>query len=155
MLNRFVGMGRITRDLEPKTTPSGVNVLSFTIACDRDIKQGGEKVTDFIDCVAWRHNADFLAKYAGKGRLVCVEGNLQSRKWQDKDGNNRTSWEVQIGNVYLCDRKPDGNTAPTPGGFGAIASAAQSAGVPVYSAPSAAAPAFSADVTLDDEDVPF
>lgn len=155
MLNRFIGIGRITRDLEPKTTQSGVSVLNFTIAVDRDIKNGDEKVTDFIDCVAWRHNADFLAKYAGKGRLVCVDGNLQSRKWQDKDGNNRTSWEIVTSNVYLCDRRPDGNQTQG-GGFGAITGAAQSAGVPVYSAPPApTGGGFSPNVEINDDDVPF
>ena len=108
MLNKIVLMGRITKDIEKKTTQSGVSVLSTTIAVDRDFKNGDEKQTDFVDCVFWRHNADFLEKYAAKGRMIVVSGSLQSRKWQDKDGNNRISWEVQAESVYLADSKRDG-----------------------------------------------
>ena len=114
MLNKIVLMGRITKDIEKKTTQSGVSVLSTTIAVDRDFKNGDEKQTDFVDCVFWRHNADFLEKYAAKGRMIVVSGSLQSRKWQDKDGNNRISWEVQAESVYLADSKRDGtNNANT------------------------------------------
>lgn len=104
-MNKVFLMGRITKDLAKKTTPSGVSVLNTTIAVDRDFKNGDEKQTDFVDVVFWRHNADFLEKYSGKGRMIVVEGQLQSRKWQDKDGNNRVSWEVQAQNVYFADSK--------------------------------------------------
>ena len=104
-MNKVFLMGRITKDLEKKTTPSGVSVLNTTIAVDRDFKNGDEKQTDFVDVVFWRHNADFLEKYSGKGRMIVVEGQLQSRKWQDKEGNNRVSWEVQAQNVYFADSK--------------------------------------------------
>lgn len=104
-MNKVFLMGRITKDLEKKSTPSGVSVLNTTIAVDRDFKNGDEKQTDFVDVVFWRHNADFLEKYSGKGRMIVVEGQLQSRKWQDKDGNNRVSWEVQAQNVYFADSK--------------------------------------------------
>lgn len=157
MLNRITAMGRITRDIELRTTPSGVSVLNFTIAVDRDFGNRDEKQTDFIDVVAWRSTAEFLAKYAGKGRLVCVDGSLQSRKWQDKDGGNRTSWEVVANSVYLCDRRPDGNSTGN-AGFAAVTGAAQAAGVPVYNAapePAAYSPSsFSPSVDADD-DVPF
>lgn len=106
-LNKVVLMGRITKPLEKKVTPSGVSVLNTTIAVDRDFKNGDEKQTDFVDVVFWRHNADFLERYSGKGRLIVVEGQLNSRKWQDKDGNNRVSWEVQAQNVYFADSKRD------------------------------------------------
>lgn len=110
MLNDITIMGRLTKPIEKKTTPSGVSVLNNTVAVDRDRKNGDEKLTDFIDCVFWRFNADFLEKYADKGRMVVVHGRLESRKWQDKDGNNRISWEIQADNVYLADSKrPDGN----------------------------------------------
>ncbi len=115
-LNRCVLMGRITKDLEKKTTPSGVSVLNTTIAVDRDYKSGDEKQTDFVDVVLWRHNADFLEKYSGKGRMIVVEGQLQSRKWQDKDGNNRVSWEIQAQNVYFADSKRDGGGQAEPSG---------------------------------------
>lgn len=120
-LNKVILMGRITKDLEKKTTPSGVSVLNATIAVDRDYRNGDEKQTDFVDVVFWRHNADFLEKYSGKGRMIVVTGSLQSRKWQDKDGNNRTAWEVQADGVYFADSKRDsggqGQTEPTGGAF--------------------------------------
>lgn len=110
MLNDITIMGRLTKPVEKRTTPSGVSVLNNTVAVDRDRKNGDEKLTDFIDCVFWRFNADFLEKYADKGRMVVVHGRLESRKWQDKDGNNRISWEIQADNVYLADSKrTDGN----------------------------------------------
>jgi single-strand DNA-binding protein len=111
MLNHIVLMGRITKDIDKKTTQSGVSVLTTTIAVDRDYKSGDEKQVDFVDCTFWRHNADFLEKYAAKGRMIVVSGRLESRKWKDKDGNNRVSWEVQAENVYLADSKRDGSNS--------------------------------------------
>lgn len=105
MLNKIIIMGRLVRDPEKRTTQSGVSVVSFTVAVDRDFKNGDEKVTDFIDCTAWRGTADFISKYFGKGRMIVVDGALNSRKWTDKDGNNRVSWEVQAQNVYFADSK--------------------------------------------------
>ena len=116
MLNDITIMGRLTKPIEKKTTPSGVSVINNTVAVDRDRKNGDEKLTDFIDCVFWRFNADFLEKYADKGRMVVVHGRLESRKWQDKDGNNRISWEIQADNVYLADSKRDGNAQTAPAG---------------------------------------
>lgn len=85
MLNHIVLMGRLTRDVELRTTQSGVSVASFTLACDRDFGgKDGEKETDFIDCVAWRSTADFAAKYFSKGRMAVVSGRLQIRPWTDK-----------------------------------------------------------------------
>lgn len=109
-LNHIVIMGRLARDPESRTTQSGVSVCNFTVAVDRDYKNGDEKVTDWIDCVAWRGTAEFVQKYMSKGRMVVVSGSLQSRKWQDKEGNNRTSWEVQAQNVYFADSKRDGDS---------------------------------------------
>ena len=105
MLNHITIMGRLTKDPELRKTQSGVSVVSFTVAVDRDFKNGDEKVTDFIDCTAWRGTADFISKYFGKGRMIVVDGSLNSRKWQDNDGNNRVSWEVQAQNVYFADSK--------------------------------------------------
>ena len=114
MLNKWTGMGRLVRDPEKKTTASGVSVCNFTIAVDRDYKNGDEKITDFVDVTCWRGTADFVANYISKGRLVVVEGALQSRKWQDKEGNNRINWEIQAGNIYPADSKRDGNTQAEP-----------------------------------------
>lgn len=110
-LNHIVLMGRMVKDPELKQTQSGVSVCNFTIAVDRDYKNGDEKVADFVDCVVWRNSADFVAKYMKKGRMVTVSGSLQSRKWRDKEGNNRTSWEVQAQNVYFADSKRDGDSS--------------------------------------------
>ena len=107
MLNTITIMGRLVRDPEVRTTPSGVSVTSFTLAVDRDHKNGDEKVTDFIDCVAWRGTADFVGKYFSKGKQAVVSGSLQSDKWEDKDGNKRTSWKVQVGNIYFADSRRD------------------------------------------------
>ena len=109
MLNHIVLMGRLTRDVELRTTQSGVSVASFTLACDRDFGgRDGEKETDFIDCVAWRSTADFAAKYFSKGRMAVVSGRLQIRPWTDKEGNKRYSTEVAVENIYFGDSKPDG-----------------------------------------------
>ena len=104
MLNKIFIMGRLTRDPELRRTQSGTPVTSFSLAVDRDYKtQSGEKETDFIDVVAWRATAEFVAKYFTKGRMAVVEGRLQIRAWQDKEGNNRRSAEVVADNVYFGD----------------------------------------------------
>lgn len=109
MLNHISIMGRITKDIELRRTGSGVPVASFTLAVDRDFKEkNGEKITDFIDCVAWRNTAEFVEKYFGKGRMAVVSGSLQIRSWKDKDGNNRRTAEVVADNVYFGDSKKEG-----------------------------------------------
>ena len=120
MLNHITIMGRLVRDPELRRTGSGIAVASFTLAVDRDFgpKDGGEKETDFIDCVAWRNTGEFVSKYFTKGRMAVVSGRLQIRKYTDKDGNNRRAAEVVADNVYFGDSKKDGSTetAATPGG---------------------------------------
>ena len=118
MLNNIVIMGRLTRDPEMRRTGSGVAVTSFTLAVERDFaaKEGGEKETDFIDCVAWRQAGEFVGKYFAKGRMACVSGRLQIRSWTDKDGGKRRSAEIVADNVYFADSKKDaenGNSRPT------------------------------------------
>lgn len=107
MLNHITIMGRFTRDPELRRTGSGVPVASFTVAVDRDFsgKDGAEKETDFIDCVAWRQTGEFVSKYFTKGRMAVVSGRLQIRSWKDKDGNNRRTAEVVADNVYFGDSK--------------------------------------------------
>ena len=104
MLNRVNIMGRLTRDPELRRTQSGTPVTSFTIACDRDFG-GDDKVTDFIDCVAWRSTAEFVQRYFTKGRMAIVSGRLQMRDWTDKDGNKRRNAEVLAESVYFGDSK--------------------------------------------------
>lgn len=115
MLNRIDIMGRLTKDPELRRTGSGTAVACFTIACDRDFsgKDGGEKETDFIDCVAWRSTAEFLEKYFSKGRMIVVSGRLQKRNYTDKDGNKRYATEVVADSVYFGDsKKEDTQSAP-------------------------------------------
>lgn len=108
MLNSVIIMGRLTRDPELRRTQGGTAVTSFAMAVDRDFKsQSGEKETDFIDVVAWRNTGEFAAKYLAKGRMAAVEGRIQVRDWQDKDGNRRKSVEVVADNVYFADSKRD------------------------------------------------
>ena len=107
-LNHITIMGRITKDIELRRTPTGVAVASFTLAVDRDFKEkNGEKETDFIDVVAWKNTAEFVEKYFGKGRVAVVSGRLQMRSWTDKEGNKRRTAEVIADNVYFGDSKKD------------------------------------------------
>lgn len=100
MLNRVILMGRITHDLELRTTTSGISVLRFTVAVDRNfVRQGEERQSDFIDCVAWRQQAEFINRYFSKGRLIAVEGTLQTRNYEDKNGNKRKAVEVVVDSV--------------------------------------------------------
>lgn len=105
MLNKIIIMGRIANEIEKKVTNSGVSVVTVSIAVDRDYKQGDERQTDFVPCVFWRQRADALEKYSGKGRMIVVEGRLEIRKWEDKDGNKRSTAEVQVDNWYFADSK--------------------------------------------------
>lgn len=106
MLNHITAAGRLTKDPELRRTQNGVAVASFTIACDRDIKDAsGNKQTDFIDCVAWRNTAEFVDKYFTRGRMVIVSGRLQMREWTDKNGNKRRNAEILAESVYFGDSK--------------------------------------------------
>ena len=107
MLNHITVMGRLTRDVDLKTTPAGVAVASFAMAVERDFAEGGEKKTDFIDVVAWRNTAEFVGKYFTKGMMAVVSGRLQIREWQDKEGNKRKTAEIVADNVYFGEGKKD------------------------------------------------
>ena len=105
-LNIAIIMGRMTRDPELRRTNSGKPVASFTVAVDRDFApEGGEKQTDFIDCVVWNGTAEFVEKYFKKGSMIVVSGRLQLRDWTDKDGNKRRSAEIVGSNVYFGEAK--------------------------------------------------
>ena len=109
MLNRAVLMGRLTRDPELRQTPNNVSVVTFTLAVDRNYQADkNNRQADFINIVAWRHTAEFVAKYFSKGQLVAVEGSIQTRNYQDKDGNNRTAFEVVADQVYFAEKKNAG-----------------------------------------------
>ena len=118
MLNHIVVMGRLTRDPELRRTGSGVAVASFTLAVERDsaAKDGGEKETDFIDCVAWRQTGEFVSKHFAKGQMAVVSGRLQIRVYTDKDGNKRRAAEIVADSVYFGESKKDterGGNIPT------------------------------------------
>ena len=165
MLNHITIMGRLVRDPELRRTGTGVAVASFTVAVDRDFggRDGGEKETDFIDCVAWRQTGEFVSKYFTKGRMIVVSGRLQVRSWTDKDGNKRRTAEVVADNCYFGDSKRDGDNGASYGGnayggnsFGGFAAPAPAA--PSFGGyPAPAANPVSDFAMLDDDDaqLPF
>ena len=111
-MNIIAIKGRLVRDPELRKTPNDISVCTVTVAVDRPYSSGGEKQTDFFNCVFWRQGAEFVIKYFSKGKEIIVQGEMQSRKWQDKDGNNRISWEIQNAHAEFCGGKSD--TASTP-----------------------------------------
>lgn len=115
MLNVVVLQGRLTRYPELRQTTSGKNVCAFTMAVDRDFKgPDGKNMADFIDCVAWERRAEFICRYFGKGDMIAVDGRLQTRKYQDKNGNNRTAVEVGVNNAHFAGKKESTHAAPPP-----------------------------------------
>lgn len=111
MFNLVVLTGRLTADPELKKTPSDVSVTNFSIAVQRSYKSGEEPITDFINIVAWRSTAEFICKYFQKGSMIGVEGSIQTRKYEDKDGNSRTAFEVVVNNVQFVDSKKTNNNS--------------------------------------------
>ena len=111
MINNVVLMGRLTAAPELKTTQSGISTVRFSVAVERRYnKQGEERQTDFIDCVAWRQTAEFVSKYFNKGSMIAVEGSIQTRNYEDKNGNKRKAVEVQVDNVSFCGSKGETGT---------------------------------------------
>ncbi len=112
MINVVVLMGRLTADPELKQTASGTSVCSFSIAVDRGFanKQTGERQTDFINITAWRQTAEFICKYFRKGSMIAIEGSLQSRSYEDKEGKKRTAYEVVANNVSFTGSKAESGT---------------------------------------------
>ena len=113
MFNLVVLTGRLTADPELKKTPSDVSVTNFSIAVQRAYKSGEEAVADFINIVAWRSTAEFICRYFKKGKMIGIEGSIQTRKWVDNDGNNRTAFEVVANNVQLVESKREDNNPIT------------------------------------------
>ena len=145
MLNCVVIMGRLVADPELRTTTSGISRTSFRVAVDRRYqKSGEEKQTDFISCVAWREKADFVSQWFHKGSMIAVQGSLQSRSYEDNNGNKRTAYEVVADNVSFCGSKAESGT-----------------GAPMGSAPAAPAASYSNSTpedfsqVVDDDDLPF
>lgn len=111
MLNNVVIMGRMVRDPELRQLDNGTSVTSFSVAVDRNYvdKTTNERQADFLNVVAWRQTADFVCKYFHQGDMIALEGSLQSRKYTDKDGNNRTAIEIVANNISFCGGKNGGN----------------------------------------------
>ena len=102
MLNNITIMGRLVADPDLRYTKEQKAVVNFALAVDRDYTGGNERKTDFVPCTAWNQGAEFISQYFSKGRMMAVNGRLQSKKWEDRDGNKRTDWEVVVDNVYFC-----------------------------------------------------
>ena len=147
-MNLAILMGRLTATPELRKTNSGLSVTSFSIAIDRRFSRGEEKQTDFINCVAWRQTAEFITTYFTKGSMIAVEGSIQTRRYTDKDGNDRTATEVVVNQAHFTGSKREsgGDTGYYSGGASAPAPAA-----PSYSN------ATSGDFAeiADDDDLPF
>ena len=159
MLNVVAIMGRLARDPEMRQTTTGKNVASFRIACDRGfVRQGEQRQADFIDIVAWRSQAEFVSKYFQKGSLIAIEGSLQTRQYQDKNGNNRTAVEVVANNISFAG--PKSSNAGDGNGYQNAAPSYQNA-APARPAAVEAAPSYSAGsaddfaVIDDSDDLPF
>lgn len=105
-MNVAVMIGRLTAEPEMKKTQSGLSVLSFTVAVNRGyVKAGEEKQTDFIDCVAWRQQAEFISRYFHKGSMIAIQGEIQTRNWEDKNGSKHKATEIVVSNVSFCESK--------------------------------------------------
>lgn len=122
MINRVVLVGRITREPEVQTTNSGIPYVRFSVACNRPFKnENGERQADFINCIAWRAQADFLSKFVHKGNMVGVEGRIQTNSYQDANGNNRQAFDVlvdTITNLEPASRNDNGYQPQPPFGNG-------------------------------------
>ena len=113
MLNVVVIMGRLTATPEVRTTSSGISVSSFSVAVNRNFSRDGQSQTDFINCVAWRNNAEFISKYFTKGQMIAIKGSLQQNSYTDKDGNKRTTYDVVVETADFCGSKQEtGASAP-------------------------------------------
>ena len=104
MLNRIIIMGRLTAFPEIKYTTNGTAVCNFTVAVQRDFDKD---MTDFIDCVSWRKTAEFIGKYFAKGEMIVVDGRLQTRNWEDKNGTARRTTEIVVDSAYFCGGKKE------------------------------------------------
>ena len=132
MLNCAVIMGRLTATPELRTTASGISVTSFTVAVDRSYaKSGEERQTDFINVVAWRSTADFVTRFFTKGQMIAVQGSIQTRNYEDKNGNKRTAVEILAESVSFCSGKKDNSKSNTETGGASL------------------------DVEIDEEGLPF
>ncbi|MCQ2354027.1 MAG: single-stranded DNA-binding protein [Clostridia bacterium] len=147
-LNKVILCGRLTADPELKTTPSGISVVSFTLAVNRRFRSAdnnNQPQADFINIVAWRQTAEFIARYFKKGSSLCVSGNIQTRKWTDQQGQNRYATEVVVEDAMFVDSRNEGPSRDN-------SSANNAFGSEPYATPGAAD---SFDIVKNDDDLPF
>lgn len=112
MINCAIIMGRLTADPELKATTSGINVTSFSVAVERSVKsKNGEKITDFLNVVAWKGTAEFVCKYFTKGQMIAIQGSIQTRNYEDKNGNKRTATDIVANQVSFCGSKSENNSS--------------------------------------------
>ena len=156
MLNKVILMGRLTRDPELKYTPSNAAVVSFSLAVERNFaRQGEQRATDFINCVAWRNQAEFLSKYFSKGQLLALSGSIQTRTYDDKDGKRVYVTDVVPDEIYLADPKND-SVGSSPAAPAAPSRQTTPAAAPQQAAPQQTAPQADDFALLpDDDDLPF
>ncbi len=144
MINTVVLMGRLTYEPELRTTPNGISVIQFQVACDRNFQRSGEeRKADFIDVTAWRQTAEFVSRYFHKGSMIAVEGSIQTDSYTDSNGNKRKSFQVVANNVSFCGSKAESGSNTNP---------AYSQPAPSYA--SADSSDFE-EIVDDDDDLPF
>lgn len=111
-MNKVILMGRLTKDVDMRQTPSGVSVARFTIAVNRRFSKEGQ--ADFINCIAWRQTGEFISRYFSKGSMIAVVGSIQTRSWEDKDGKKQYTTEVIVDEAYFTGEKANANAAEQP-----------------------------------------
>jgi single-strand DNA-binding protein len=155
MLNKVFLQGRLVADPELRHTPNGAAVATFRLAVDRDFKSKNpdEPTADFVNIVAWRNSAEFVSRYFSKGRMALVEGRLQIRNYNDKEGNRRSVTEVVADSIHFCDSKRDSDN--NGGNYGGYAPSAPAYNPPAAPAPSAPAPSGGFADLEGDGELPF
>lgn len=118
-MNKVTLLGRITKDIELRQTASGTAVASFTVAVNRRFAKEGQQQADFINCVAWKQQAEFISKYFSKGSMIAIVGNIQTRTWDDNEGKKHYATEVIVDEVYFTGEKKEANTGENNGDFNA------------------------------------
>ncbi|MHB1463341.1 MAG: single-stranded DNA-binding protein [Armatimonadota bacterium] len=151
--NHIILVGRLTRDPEYRSTPQGTTIARISVAVDRNTKnkETGNFETDFFDCTAWQSQAEFAINYLKKGRLVLIDGRMESRKWTSQTGEKHTSWDVQVSAI----RPMDSNRDSAEGGFRPAAPAAQSNIVPPVSSTPATGDPFNSGSEMPSDYDPF
>lgn len=107
-MNKVILVGRLVKDPELNQTANGISVCTFTVACDRRYQKEGERQADFINCVAWRQSAEFISKFFTKGTRIALDGSIQTRSWDDSEGNKRYATEVIVDHAEFAQSKNEG-----------------------------------------------